>query len=58
VRTMNSHWSTRPAMAMTEMGANGAKDGAGEVDAISGEGFLLHFFHVGTEVGQEQASGD
>jgi hypothetical protein len=45
-------------MAMTEMGANGAKDGAGEVDAISGEGFLLHFFHVGTEVGQEQASGD
>jgi hypothetical protein len=42
----------------TEKGVNGATDGVGEVDAISREGFLLHFFHMGTEVGQEQALGD
>jgi len=31
--------------------SNGATDDAGDVDAIRGEGFLLRFFDVGTEVG-------
>ena len=30
--------------------SNGTTDDAGDVDVISGEGFLLHFFEVGTEV--------
>ena len=30
--------------------SNGATDDAGDVDAISGEGFLLRFLDVGTEV--------
>jgi hypothetical protein len=35
---------------VAEMGSNGATGDAGDVDAISGEGFLLRFFDVGTEV--------
>ena len=30
--------------------SNGTTDDAGDVDAISGEGFLPRFFDVGTEV--------
>jgi hypothetical protein len=33
-----------------EIGSNGATGDAGDADAISGEGFLLRFFDVGTEV--------
>jgi hypothetical protein len=36
---------------VVEIGSNGATRDAGDVDAISGEGFLLRFFDVGTEVG-------
>jgi hypothetical protein len=33
------------------MSSNGAMNDAGEGDAINGEGFLPHFFDVGTEAG-------
>jgi hypothetical protein len=36
---------------VAEIGSNGATGNAGDVDAISGEGFLVRFFDVGTEVG-------
>jgi hypothetical protein len=36
---------------VTKIGSNGATGDAGDVDPISGEGFLLRFFDVGTEVG-------
>ena len=36
---------------VTEMSSKGAMDDAGEGDGINGEGFLPHFFDLGTEVG-------
>ena len=36
---------------VAEIGSNGTTGDAGDVDAISGEGFLLRFFDVETEVG-------
>ena len=39
---------------VAEIRSNDATGDAGDVDAISGEGFLLRFFDVGTEVGAGQ----
>ena len=37
---------------VAEIRSNGATGDAGDVDAISSEGFLLRFFDVGTKVGE------
>jgi hypothetical protein len=39
------------------VGSNDATADAGDVDEINGEGFLLRFFGVGTEVGAGAGAG-
>jgi hypothetical protein len=42
---------------VADIASNGATGDAGDADAISGEGFLLRFFDVGTEVGAGVGAG-
>ena len=42
---------------VAEIGSNGDTGDAGDADSISGEGFLVRFFDVGTEVGAGASGG-